>query len=99
MFTFILKDFVRHRSRFVAQIRAKVCVRAGNLAYLRDHAEQNHWLRVRTLELSQGVGPCLSLPILSLNGQHPIQARYLRYRRKPENRVCIIAGLTLTDSN
>ena len=33
---FVLKDFVRHR--FVAQIRAKMCVRAEILicAYLRD---------------------------------------------------------------
>ena len=44
---FVLKDFVR--DCFVAQIRAKMCVRAGIRAYLRDEATPNkilgyeHW--------------------------------------------------------
>ena len=63
---FVLKDFVR--DCFVAQIRAKMCVRAGIRAYLRDEAtptaEQNPWLR--TLELSQET--CLPPLSLSLNG-------------------------------
>ena len=43
----VLKDFVR--DCFVAQIRAKMCVRAGIRAYLRDEATPNkilgyeHW--------------------------------------------------------
>ena len=87
---FVLKYFVR--DCFVAQIRAKMCVRAGIRAYLRDealkqrHAKQNPWLRPSTIgTISRNMLTNFELKRLKLK---------LDIVEKAENRVH-----KLTDSN
>ena len=82
---FLLKDFVQ--DCFVAQICAKMCVRAGIRAYLRDEAIWN-----KILEHQRNIG---TIPNnMPTNFELKRLKPNLDIAKKPENRVH-----ELTDSN